>query len=263
MKRIGYALGTLLIAIPLVSLAEPLGQGELVKLDTRPGVTQGIFITTPRQTPPKAVMVLYSGGEGRLHLEADGPSKSRDNFVIRTASYWIDHGYAVVQVDVPSDHWRDGLSAYTRRTPDILADQKVVSAEIRKRFPGVKVVLYGTSNGTATEGNILMGAPELADLYVLTSPVSIARKYIGIADLDVPQAYRDRTMLMSNENDGCPAARYSGAQRLVSKNGLTLITESSTEDGGEECGPESPHGYLGIEAKALADSDAWIASKLN
>jgi hypothetical protein len=263
MKRIGNALGTLFLALPLIAAADPVDHGELVKLDTRPGVTQGIFITTPGQATPRAVIVLYGGGEGRLHLQESGPRTSRDNFVIRTASYWLDHGYAIVQVDAPSDHLDSfGLTVSVRRSDDILTDEKAISAEIRKRFPGVKIVLYGTSRGTVSEGSILMKAPELADIYVLTSPVSIARKDIEISDLNVPQAYRDKTMLMSNEHDGCPTAAHYGAEQLARRNDLTLITESSDESEGAECGPESPHGYLGIEQKALDDSRAWLETKL-
>jgi hypothetical protein len=263
MKRIGNALGALFLAGPLVAGAAPIDHGELVKLDTRPGVTQGIFITTPEQSTPKAVVLVYCGGEGRLHLSVNGPTTARDNYVIRTASYWLDHGYAVVQVDAASDHLNSiGQTVDVRRSADILTDEKAISAEVRKRFPGVKIVLYGTSRGTVTEGNVLMHAPELADIYILTSPVSVARKTIGIADLNVPQAYRDKTMLMSNEHDGCRAAAYSGARYLAGRNDVTLTTESSDASEGDECGPESPHGYLGIEQKALDDSRAWLETKL-
>lgn len=263
MKRTGIALGALLLALPLAATAENVDHGELVQLDTRPGVTQGIFITTPVQASPKAVIMLYGGGEGRLHLQATGPRTSRNNYVIRTASYWLDHGYAIVQVDAPSDHLDNlGLTVEARRSDETIADQRAVYAEVHKRFPGVKVALYGTSRGTVTEGSILMKAPELADIYMLTSPVSVGRKNVEISDLKVAPAYQDKTMLMSNEHDGCPTAAHYGAEQLARRNNLTLISESSDDSEGGECGPESPHGYLGIEQKALDDSRAWLETKL-
>ncbi|MFC5428379.1 alpha/beta hydrolase family protein [Paraburkholderia denitrificans] len=262
MKRVGSALGALLIAVH--AGAAPLDHGDLVTLPTRPGVTQSIFITAPEQATPKAVVLLYAGGEGVLRLSDHGPTNMRGNFVIRTASYWVDHGYAVVQVDAPSDHQDDlGMNDYVRRSADTLIDQKAVSVEVRKRFPGAKVVLYSTSRGTVTVGTMLMHASDLADVYVLTSPKSVANREPGISDLDVPRAYRDKTMIMSNERDGCKVAPYYGARRLAEANHVVLVTESSDAASGNACGARSPHGYLGIEQKALDDSSAWLETRLN
>lgn len=262
MRRIGYALGAWFLALPLAAAAEPVSIGELMSLPSRPGVTQNIFIATP-QAQPKAVMLLYAGGPGIIDLHEDGPHSERGNYVIRTSSYWVDHGYAVVLVDAPSDQMTSGMDDYFRRSHDALTDQKVIVGEVRMRFPGLKVVLYGTSRGTVTEGNMLMHAPELADIYVLTSPESIAVKHPGVSDLDVPKSYRDKTMILSNEHDVCVVAAYYGAKQLADRNGVPLITESSDQSKGSECGGQSPHGFLGIEHKALADSKDWIESKLN
>lgn len=208
--------------------------------------------------PPFAV-ALYSGGSGAIELDSTGATAFRGNFLLRTARYWIDKGYAVALVDMPSDH-ADGGDPY-RLSGDSLADQRAVVAELRKRFPRAKVVLTGTSRGTVTVAAVFANEPGLADLYVLTSPVTIASgRQSGMSGLDFGGADPKKALVVSNRNDRCPVARFSGAEHLAGRYGMTLIAEDSG-DGAENCGGRSPHGFFGIEGRTLGDIDGWMTGQ--
>lgn len=112
---------------------------------------------------------------------------------------------------------------------------------------------------------MLEHAPELADAYVLTSPESVAIRHPGIADLDVPEQYRSKVLIVSNRHDICPVAHYAGGERLASRNNVAFIAEESDEGGGDrqsDCGGHSPHGFLGIEGDTLKDINGWISERL-
>jgi hypothetical protein len=259
MKRTRCAMAMAAIFIAANACAAPLDQGDLVTLPTRAGVTQRIFIESPVENPP-FVVVLYAGGDGTVHLDSTGATEYRGNFVIRTARYWIDKGYAAALVDMPSDRANGGDDAY-RLSGDSLADQRVVVAELRKRFPRARLVLAGTSRGTVTVGSVLASEPGLADLYVMSSPVTVAhRDEPGISGLSFDHADPKKVLVVSNRNDRCPVAPFSGGEHLASRYGMTFIAEESSE-GAENCGGRSPHGFFGIEKQVLDDIDGWMTGQ--
>ncbi|MBK5119208.1 hypothetical protein IQ288_04865 [Burkholderia sp. R-69980] len=243
--------------------AAPLDHGDFVTFPTRDGVAQSVFIESPSQNPP-LVVILYSGGDGTTRLDQNGATSQHGNFIVRTAGFWVGHGYAAVLTDAPSDMQMRGMDDYYRRSKDALADQKAIVAQVRQRFPNSKIVLVSTSRGTVTVGNVLEHAPELADEYVLTSPESVAIRHPGIPDLDVPEQYRGKVLIVSNKNDVCPVANYAGGKHLASRNNVAFITEESDEGGGDrqsDCGGHSPHGFLGIEGDTLKDINDWLGQK--
>ena len=262
MKRLCGVVAALLVAAHVY--AAPLDHGDLVTFPTRDGATQSVFIESPSPNPPM-VVILYSGGGGTTRLDHNGATSQHGNFIVRTAHFWVQHGYAAVLTDAPSDMQMRGMDDYYRRSRDALADQRAIVAQVRQRFPNSKIALVSTSRGTVTVGNVLEHAPELADVYVLTSPESVAIKHPGISDLDVPEQYRGKVLIVSNKNDVCPVANYAGGKRLASRNNVAFITEESDEGGGDrqsDCGGHSPHGFLGIESDTLKDIDDWIGPKL-
>jgi hypothetical protein len=257
MKHICRAMAAMCIAAH--AYGAPLDHGDLVTLASRTGVTQPVFIESPVANPPFAV-ALYGGNDGVLRLDGTGATTLRGNFLIRTAHYWIDKGYAVALVDMPSDQTSGGDDQY-RLSGDSLADQRAVVAELRKRFPQAKVVLVGTSRGTVTVGSVLASDSGLADLYVLTSPVTVARRsQPGISGLSFSSADPKKVLIVSNRHDQCPVALFSGGEHLASHYGMTFIAEESRE-GSENCGGRSPHGFFGIEKQVLDDIDGWMTGQ--
>ena len=131
MKRLCCAVTAFLIAA--YGHAAPLDHGDLVTFPTRVGVTQSLFIESPSPNPPM-IVILYSGGDGTTRLDQSGATNQHGNFIVRTAHFWVQHGYAAVLTDAPSDMQRDGMNDYWRRSKDTLVDQKEIIAQVRQRF---------------------------------------------------------------------------------------------------------------------------------
>jgi hypothetical protein len=141
----------------------------------------------------------------------------------------------------------------------VLTDRRFIIAEVRKRFPQPKIALVSPSRGTVTVGNVLQHGPELADLYALTSPDSIAKRHPGLADLDLPTAYEGRALVVSNQHGICPVSNFADGEHLAERNHPALIAEDSSKGGGDlltNCGGHSPHGLLGIKDRTLYDINA-------
>jgi hypothetical protein len=266
-KRLIAALSVVLPAIPALAVnayadenSFPPHSGELVTLQSRPGVTQPIYIETETQTP-KWVVVDYAGNSGDLHLDGNGPHHFKGNFTIRTASYWLQQGDATVMVDTPSDY-ADGADDSYRQSKDALKDTEAIVAEVHKRFPGAKVALFSTSRGTISVANFVNREPGLADAFILTSPVSVMSRHVGgRAKISVDHADQYRVLYVGNKGDVCRATPYYGSKELAEGGNFPFIAEESHEGGGDphaDCGGHAPHGYLGIESKVMNDINAWL-----
>lgn len=229
--------------------------GELVSLPTRPGVTQGLYFDSASPHPPW-VLMLFAGGDGKIGLTGSGPERA-GNFVIKTASYWTEAGQATAMFDVPSDQ-DGGVSDAFRLGPAAAQDVAAAVAAVRQRYPGAKVALLSTSRGTITVGNVLKRNPALADAYILTSPVTLAhRQQVGLSGMSWP-GNKARVLVVSNEHDACGVSPFGEAKSMAGANGFDFIAVSSSTAKGNQCGPKSPHGYLGIETRTLDAIRKWL-----
>jgi hypothetical protein len=63
---------------------------NIVTFDTRIGVTQQILIESPDN--PKANLILFAGGKGKIKLDSGG-YKNNNNFLVRSRQLFIDRGF--------------------------------------------------------------------------------------------------------------------------------------------------------------------------
>lgn len=238
-----------------VACAGLAAAGELIDLPTRPGVTQGVYFDSA-SAHPSWVLILFAGGDGRIALAQSGARRA-GNFVIKTAPYWIRSGQAAVMFDTPSDQ-DSGMDDAFRLSQQAAQDISAAVAAARQRYPGAKVALLSTSRGTITVGNVLKRDPALADAYILTSPVTQAhRGQPGLSAMKWP-GNKARVLVVSNEHDGCFVSPFGAAKSMAAANGFDFIAASSSAARGDQCGPKSPHGYLGIEGSVLDAIRKWL-----
>ncbi len=239
--------------------ALPAYSGELTQVSIRGPQTQAVFIEQPAGAPPW-VIVLFAGDDGVVALDEAGPTTMKGNFLLRTAGYWTSAGDATAVVDAPSDQ-SSGMNDAFRLSEAHAQDLHVIVAALRQRFPAAKIALVGTSRGTISVGNVLHREPQLADAYVLTSPVTIGmRGEPGLSGMhwDVGAT---PVLVVSNENDGCRVSPFSAARTLAEDNRFQFLAVSSSERGrgrADECGARSPHGFLGIETQVLSAVSRWL-----
>lgn len=247
------------LAVAACAHGSPARAGELVQLATRTGVTQRVFVSAPA-APPPWIAVLFAGDDGNVALSSGGPARMQGNFVVRTASYWVDHGEGSAIFDAPSDN-ADGMRDDFRLGADASTDVAQVVAELRRRYPGARIALVGTSRGTITVGNLIKRRPDLADAFVMTSPVTQeSRGQPGLSGM-AWDGNKARVLVVSNEHDGCQVSPFDSARQLAAKNGFDFIAVASSQGGGDrksDCKAQSPHGFLGIEQTVLDDIRGWL-----
>jgi dienelactone hydrolase len=255
------ALGALVLVVATAAMA---AAEEVKTIPTRPGVTQS-FLLLRRSETPVATVILFAGGDGALHLGADGRIGALGgNFLVRNRARFAERGFMVAVPDAPSDH-ASGLSRF-RSGREHAEDIRAMIAALRATAPA-PVWLVGTSMGTVSAAN---GAARLrgggADGLVLTSTITRWNKREGesvsdvrLKDIAIP------TLVVHHREDACqftPFADIPGLMRDLSK---APRRELITVEGGEPpqsgpCEARAAHGYLGLDEKVVKAIADWIAA---
>lgn len=235
---------------------------QLVRLPTRPGVTQPFWVLTPPGTPVASV-ILFTGGNGLLG-SAHRSVLNGKNFLIRSRGAFAAAGFLVASVDAPSDH-PDGLEGF-RASAEHAQDIAAVIAYLRHKAP-VPVWLIGTSMGTISAAN---AAARLqsggANGLVLTSSILVASRYAApVAESVDVGAIAVPTLFVHNKEDACPLCPFGAIQSLTDRFTRAPRKELIAVSGGSPpqsvpCQALSRHGYFGIESEVVGDIVRWIKS---
>jgi hypothetical protein len=254
-------LGLVIAATLLCTAMGATAAEERIELTTRPGVTQPLYLAKPAG-PAAATLVLFTGGSGALPNYGP-PDLRRGNFLVRSRYLFLDQGFNIAVVDLPSDS-RDGLGG-TRVSMAHQTDIAAIIAYLRRL--DVPVWLVGTSMGTisaANGGTLQTGGP---DGIVLTSSIiSSGGHGTGrVADVG-PENVRVPTLFVHNRDDACRFCSYGDVPELMSRFTRSPRKELITFEGGDPtrsdpCEALSRHGYIGLEAKVVAAISGWIKAK--
>jgi pimeloyl-ACP methyl ester carboxylesterase len=234
---------------------------QTLDIPTRPGVTQRVLVITPDQA--KAVLVLFTGGNGVLRLSPSGELGSgKGNFLIRTRQQWVEQGFVVALVDAPSDRQSEPFLNGFRQTPEHAGDIKAVIASLRQ-ITKLPVWLVGTSRGTQSAAFVTTALDKAdgPDGLVLTStilndPRSRSVPAMALEKITVP------TLVVHHKKDACRVCDPDELPNLMSKLGHASRSKLITFDGGvtqgDPCEAFAYHGYNGIEAQVVSRIAAWV-----
>jgi pimeloyl-ACP methyl ester carboxylesterase len=254
------SLAGLLLAAP--AIAQP---AQVIDLPTRPGVKERMLVIEPDQ--PSAVLLLMTGGSGHIGINDNGSMRNEGNFLVRSRALFVQRGYSVVLLDVPSDHDRPPYLRETfRESDEHAADVGAAIAWARGKW-GLPVWLVGTSRGTqsaAYAGTVLTGA-SAPDGLVLSSTILAAGRLpaappvqqLALEKLHIP------VLVVHHEQDQCQVTPPSLLPALMSKlppATSKLLTYQGGRSVGNACEAFAFHGYNGIEDKVVADIAAFVAA---
>jgi predicted alpha/beta-hydrolase family hydrolase len=236
-----------------------------VQIPTRPGITVAFAFDSPPE--PKAVAVLFSGGDGVIGVSGVGDkvfARSSDNFLIRSRGKFRDAGLAYAAVDAPSDH-HDGMPEWFRAGSDNAADIAHVLGWLRQKA-AAPIWLVGTSMGSISAAAVAARLKGGFDGLVLTSTVSLPTRRApggGVATLALDRVGVP-TLVMDHTAEACKAvgSPQAIARRLTGSPRVAV----SIIDGGDPprsgpCEGLSPHGYLGAEDKAVSAIVAFMLAR--
>src|SRR5689334_4779510 len=251
--------GVILLASALSARAE-----EIVTVSGRKGETQS-YLLMHNAPPPKAVAVMFPGGEGllRLHTEGGGVKFAQGkNFLVRTRGLFRDAEVAVAVLDSPSDRQRLGMDDGFRTGRAHIEDIAAVIGDLKNRFAGAKIFLIGTSRGTISAAYVGRALGSTVDGVVLTSTVFNRGGPIGgigLAGFDFG-SIRTPLLFVHHVHDSCRACPYGVAESLGHTYPLISVNGGKPAQS-DPCEPLAAHGYFGKEAETVAAIKDWMLGR--
>lgn len=238
---------------------------QIVTVPTRPGVTVRTVLITP-PTAPTATLLLFPGGNGAGHFsERDGVVRLGGNFLVRSANHFVDHGFTVAIVDVPSDQ-QAGMSDEFRTSAAHVEDVRKLVDFVSEQAGGA-VFLVGTSRGTVSVAHLAIALTDERVKAAVLSATLALRVQPRPGLVPVPSLPVERISLpvlfVHHRDDGCSATRYQDAVALRQRFTGSRRTDFVTVLGGdpprsEPCEALSEHGFLGKEREVVAAISDWI-----
>ena len=219
---------------------------------------------------PRATLLIFVGGRGRLRVSDEELNIDAVNFLLRSRHPFASSGpFNVAVMDAASDFLAlpNGLRGQ-RTSVEYLEDMRRVIADLRVRFPGLPVWAVGTSRGStaAAQAAAELSPAQGPDGIVLTSSVTVdvaganSLNDVALEKIAVP------TLVTAHRQDACSVtppgeikakiiARLTGTKpkAKIFVGGLSAISEA--------CGALSPHGYFGIETTAVRFISRWIRKR--
>lgn len=196
------------------------------------------YVLNHRAATPRYVVILFPGGSGEMNPRMKNGKLVygfKGNFVIRTRKFMVDGEFATAATNSTQSE---------ERVQAILDD-------LRKRFPGAKVYLMGTSKGTF---DTMALAPYLSDKIAGEVHTSSLDR---IASFDA-RKFKNRHLIVHHKHDGCRVTPFSAAQYSHEKYGNELIAMDGGIDVGDPCEPRAHHGFNGIERETIDAIKQWI-----
>lgn len=252
------------LLLACTSFANAQTAPRVVDIPSRPGVTQRLLVLTPPE--PKAVAVLFTGGNGILQIGAGGDiAQGKGNFLIRSRQLFVDMGLMVVLIDAPSDRQAPPYLAGFRQTPEHLADVKAVIAWARTQSK-TPVWLVGTSRGTQSSAFVAteLQGTDGPDGLVLTSTILADERGRSVPMMPL-EKIAIPVLVVHHEQDGCRLCAFSDVPGLMGK--LTaaprtqLLGFKGGNNRGDPCEAFAYHGYNGIEADVVMQTVGWMLAK--
>jgi len=241
---------------------------QVIDLPTRPGITERVLVEQPDH-PPTAVVVLMTGGTGRLGIFDNGSLRNEGNFLVRSRALFLQHGYAVVLPDTPSDHSTSPFLGGTfRESAEHAADLAAVIGWAHQQFSR-QVWIVGTSRGTHSAALAALSPPGVGapDGVVLTSTILASNRFGAASARPVPdmplEKVRVPVLVAHHQDDQCEVCPPSQLPRLMDKFKSTpakLLTYQGGQSSGPPCEAFAHHGFNGIEGQVVDDIAAWITS---
>lgn len=234
-----------------------LAAEELVTLQPRAPATQTYLLTYEPGRSYEAVAVLFPGGNGYIGLvqNTDGITVRSNNFLVRARRQFTAAGVATALIETPSDMPR--LSDVMRMSREHMTDIASVVQDVKRRFPGTKLFLVGTSRGTVSAAYAGVAEGGQANGVVLTSAVyNASRREPGLSGFDF-STLKVPLLVVHHREDACPMCPYSTAERLAKSFPLISVSGGLPRQSGP-CEPLSAHGYLGKEGETVRAIAAWM-----
>lgn len=260
MKRPLHHVIVLALLAPLagagvVAAAEP---ARSVVAITPAGASQNVLFVMP-SVPPKAVVVMFPGGDGVIGVRNDGSILRPDNFLVRTQPEWLAQGFVFVAVDAASQ--RVGQRGDRVGPENVRAIAKIIAA-VRQRT-AASIWLLGNSAGApaAVAGAAALPKGSIAGV-VISSPVSVPGSHDTVFDVDLARIAVP-VLVQIHSGDTCRYTPPANAARIKAALTTAPVVDVQVFSGGSwprsgPCEAFGHHGFVGIEDQVVDAAADWI-----
>jgi dienelactone hydrolase len=201
---------------------------------------------------PKAVVLLFIGGDGLLELKPDG-STTKENPLNRSAGLWKSHGINSVLVDSPYD-LGDARRGNVRGKAEHLSRVENVVKYYKAKF-GVPVWIFGHSMGTVTAVQFANQSERSAAI----TGIIIAGTHIGE---NLSPSFSKPVMAIHHQKEACPATPISASESIIKGRSKETKSELVMIDGGENVGRAcmglAYHGFNKVEDQMVSAAAKFI-----
>ena len=252
-RNVALVLG--LASILLAPAARGAPVEEIVQLPSENGSVEPYLLGRDDGHAPAVVAVLFTGGAGTVGLLQQGIPHPGGNFLVRSRGLFLAQGIATAVVDAPSDLGR--LSDAARMSERHARDIAAVVADVKRRFPEVRVYLVGTSRGTVSAAYAGAALGSSVQGVILSSTIfKASRGGSGLSGFDY-RSIHSPLLLVHHVDDSCSVTPYGPAKQLGQTYPLISVSGGDAPRS-EPCEAFSAHGYLGVEAPTVAAMSRWM-----
>ncbi|MEG1736093.1 MAG: alpha/beta hydrolase [Comamonas sp.] len=240
----------------LMLSAQAYAQGSVLRLPTRAGVETTVF-WDPAPQAAATVLLLPGGLGGFGKMEQGRPSS--DNFLVRAEQDFVAQGLNVAIFGRANGQ---ELKPKDRMSPEHMEDLRQVIEAVKQRSPA-PIWLVGTSRGTTSAAAAASQLPDgvIAGV-VLSSSIVDAKEPGSMQSLNLGRI-RVPVLLFHHARDACricpPSALPEVLQALTGAPVKKLmLVDGGANPSGDPCHAMHWHGYIGMEAQAVAAMAQWI-----
>jgi dienelactone hydrolase len=227
-----------------------LVHGQILDVPQAGGVPTKTFLIETAK--PKAVVLLFIGGDGLLELKPDG-STTKENPLNRSAGLWKSHGINSVLVDSPYD-LGDARRGNVRGKSEHLSRVESVVKYYKDKF-NVPVWIFGHSMGTVTAIQFANQSERSAAV----TGIIIAGTHIGE---NLSANFNKPVMAIHHQKEACPATPISASESIIKGRSKETKSELVMIDGGENegrvCMGLAYHGFNKVEDQMVSAAAKFI-----
>lgn len=191
-------------------------------------------VLTRPKGPPKASLVLFTGGPGTLNISADGTiNTGRNNQLVRTRELYAARGFAVLTIDLHTD--RAAALAYM--------------AKIKR-----PVTFVGTSRGTLRAAEAVRNGVRPDGLVLTAGMLDPTMRFENVPAILGTPSILPPTLIVQHRQDGCRVTLPSGVDPFVAWAGShvrKVVWLSGGVDDGDPCQAMGHHGFAGLDAAVV------------
>lgn len=192
-------------------------------------------VLTRPKGPPKASLVLFTGGPGTLNISSDGTiNTGRNNQLVRTRDLYAARGFAVLTIDLHTD-----------RAAALAFMQKI------KR----PVSFVATSRGTLRAAEAIRQGVQPDGLVLTSGMLDPGMRFENVPAILGSPSLLPPTLVVQHRQDGCRVTLPSGVDPFVAwadGHVRKVVWLSGGVDEGDPCQAMGYHGFAGLDAAVVS-----------